>query len=420
MNTESKRIYYGWFITAAAGLGLCFGYAGSMVYSFSSFMLPLHEEFAWARRDIGLAFSFMVIAVIIMSPIMGVLLDKFGARRCLLVGTSLFGISLSSMYFLSGDIRHYYLMFFILGLSGTATTAICYSRLLVSWFDKKKGWALGLALTGTGIGAMIIPPLVQAMIEAFDWRSAYFLLGLINLVIVGPILFKFVFNTPAEKNTFPDGVSAENESDDNKLLHMHRGFSFRQCMRQSVFWKLLIGIFIISFAQAGPFLQLIPILRDVGLDASVAASTAALLGVALIGARLLCGYLMDRMFAPYIASAFLAAPIFGFILFSLNPNIWTAVIMTISLGLAYGAEFDILGFFCSQYFGRPAFGTTYGIMFAVYSGAVGLAAPLAGWSFDRFGSYLEIFQFGALGILIGVGLIVTLGPYPELPLQDRD
>jgi hypothetical protein len=63
MNTESNRIYYGWHLTAAAGVGLCFGYAGSMVYAFSSFMLPLHEEFGWVRRDIGLAFSFMVTAI---------------------------------------------------------------------------------------------------------------------------------------------------------------------------------------------------------------------------------------------------------------------------------------------------------------------------------------------------------------------
>ena len=164
-NTHSPPLFYGWLITAAAAVGLCFGYAGSVIYGFSSFILPLSAEFGWSRRDIGLAFSFMVVTVFLMSPLMGVLLDRYGARRCLLTGTLLFGLFLSSLYLLSPDIRHFYATFVLLGLSGTATTAICYSRLLVSWFEKRKGWALGLALTGTGVGAMIVPPLVQAIIQ---------------------------------------------------------------------------------------------------------------------------------------------------------------------------------------------------------------------------------------------------------------
>ena len=419
-DKQTNRFFYGWLITAAAGVGLCFGYAGSMVYGFSSFILPLSAEFGWSRRDIGLAFSFMVVAVIIMSPLLGMLLDRHGARRCLLLGTLVFGLFLSSMCLLSADIRHFYALFVLLGLSGTATTAICYSRLLVSWFEQRKGWALGLALTGTGIGAMIIPPLVQALIQSLGWRSAYLALGLINLVIVLPLLARFVFNTPAEKHTWIDGIPPADSAREQTQMHMNRGFTFAQCLRQAVFWKIVTGIFFISFAQAGPFLQLVPILREVGLEQFVAAGAAALLGVALIGSRLLCGYLMDRLFAPFVAGVFLVAPVFGFVAFALEPSVWTGVLVTVTLGLAYGAEFDILGFFCSQYFGRPSFGKTYGIMFAVYSLAVGIAAPIAGWSYDHYGSYVVMFSAGAVINLLATLLIVTLGRYPELPLLAKN
>ena len=417
LNTYSTRFYYGWLITAAAGVGLCFGYAGSVIYGFSSFILPLSEEFGWSRREIGLAFSFMVTTVFLMSPLMGVLLDRYGARRCLLTGTLLFGMFLSSLCLLTPDIRHFYAMFVLLGLSGTATTAICYSRLLVSWFEKRKGWALGLALTGTGVGAMIVPPLVQAIIQTAGWRGAYLALGALNLIIVAPLLYKFVLNAPAEKNTWPDGVPPTAGDEGNRQLHMRKGFTLRQCVRQRVFWKIVIGIFLISLSQTGPFVQLIPILRDVGLEEFAAATTASLLGVAVIGSRLVCGYLMDRYFAPFVAGAFLVAPVFGFIAFALEPSIWTGVLVTVLLGLAYGAEFDILGFFCSQYFGRLSFGKIYGILFAVYSLAVGLAAPLAGWSYDESGSYVEMFVAGALVNLLAVLLILTLGRYPDLPVQ---
>lgn len=418
LNAYSTRFFYGWLITAAAGLGLCFGYAGSVIYGFSSFILPLSAEFGWSRRDIGLAFSFMVVTVFLMSPLMGVLLDRYGARRCLLTGTLLFGLFLASLCLLTPDIRHFYAMFVLLGLSGTATTAICYSRLLVSWFEEKKGWALGLALTGTGVGAMIVPPLVQAIIQTSGWRGAYLVLGALNLIIVVPLLYKFVLNSPVEKNTWPDGIPPMTGDEDNRQLHMRTGFTLGQCVRQRVFWKIVIGIFLVALSQTGPFVQLIPILRDVGLEEFPAATTASLLGVAVIGSRLACGYLMDKFFAPYVAGIFLVAPVFGFIAFALEPTIWTAVMVTVLLGLAYGAEFDILGFFCSQYFGRPAFGKIYGILFAVYSLAVGVAAPLAGWSYDVSGSYVEMFVIGALVNLLAVLLIVTLGRYPDLPVQD--
>lgn len=416
--SRTSPFFYGWLITATAGAGLCFGYAGSMVYGFSSFVLPLSADFGWSRRDIGLAFSFMSAAIIIMSPLMGVLLDRHGARRTLVLGTLVFGLFLASMCLLSADIRHYYAMFVLLGLSGTATTAICYSRLLVSWFEKRKGWALGLALTGTGIGAMIIPPLVQALIQSAGWRSAYLALGLINLVIVLPLLAKFVFNTPADKNTWIDGLPPTAGVHEKPQLHMRTGFTFAQCLRQGVFWKIVVGIFFISFAQAGPFLQLVPILRDVGLEQFAAAGTASLLGVALIGSRLLCGYLMDRFFAPFVAGAFLVSPVFGFVAFALDPSIWTGVLVTVTLGLAYGAEFDIMGFFCSQYFGRPSFGKTYGIVYAMYALAAGIAAPIAGWSYDHYGSYVVMFIAGAVINLGAVVLILTLGRYPELPVQE--
>ena len=417
MNTYSTRFFYGWLITAVAGVGLCFGYAGGVIYGFSSFILPLSEEFGWSRRDIGLAFSFLVVTVFLMSPLMGVLLDRYGARRCLLTGTLLFGLFLSSLYLLTPDIRHFYATFVLLGLSGTATTAICYSRLLVSWFEKRKGWALGLALTGTGVGGMIVPPLVQAIIQTAGWRGAYLALGAFNLIIVVPLLYKFVLNSPAEKNTWPDGVAPVTGDEENRQVHMRGGFTLRQCLGRKVFWKIVIGIFLVSLSQTGPFVQLIPILRDVGLKEFAAATTASLLGVAVIGSRLVCGYLLDRFFAPFVAGAFLVAPVFGFIAFILEPSIWTAVLVTVLLGLAYGAEFDILGFFCSQYFGRVAFGKVYGILFAVYSLAVGVAAPLAGWSYDQSGSYVEMFIIGALVNLLAVVLILTLGRYPVLPIQ---
>ena len=180
------------------------------------------------------------------------------------------------------------------------------------------------------------------------------------------------------------------------------------------------GIFLISLSQTGPFVQLIPILRDVGLEDFAAATTASLLGVAVIGSRLVCGYLMDKFFAPFVAGAFPDRTCVR--IYSICPG-------TVHMdgGTGHGHCWDWLtapssilwDFSAASISGGLAFGKVYGILFAVYSLAVGVAAPLAGWSYDQSGSYVEMFVIGALVNLLAVILILTLGRYPELPVQEK-
>jgi len=419
MANNSDGIFYGWYVIAVSAIGMCFAHAGVVNFGFSSFILPLSEEFEFSRAAIAFAFTAAMLAFTIATPLVGVLIDSHGVRRVLLGGTAVFGALVCSMYFLTASIWHLYGMYVLLGIFGSATSAISYSRLAISWFDKKKGLALALAITGAGVAGIIFPPLVASIVRLSGWREAFLFLGAVNLFVCLPALYWIIRDTPEEMGTYPDGIPPKTLGGAADVSIAIQGYTFRDSVRTLRFWQIG-GIFaLFAAAQTGPISQLVPLLADSGFTPTSAAYGASLLGVSLIVARLLCGFLMDKYFAPYVAAGFLIVPAFGLAWLGLQPGFWSGILATIGLGLAMGAEFDVMPFFCAQYFGRRAFGKIYGLILVLFALAAAPAVFLTGISYDVFSSYSVALIIGAALSLIAVGLLLLLGEYPELPTQSR-
>jgi predicted MFS family arabinose efflux permease len=414
MTGKSNGIFYGWIIIAVSIFNICFSHSGVVNFGFSSFILPLSEEFGFSRGTISLAFTISLLGYMTATPITGALIDLYGVRRVLLAGITVYGTLVCSMHLLTPSLWHLYGMYFLLGIVGTSASVIPYAKLAVSWFDRRKGLALALSSTGAGIAGIVIPPYVRSITELAGWRETFLSLGAINLLVVLPLAYWLVYNTPADKGTYPDGVRPRSSTDEAQALY---GFTFRACLRTARFWKMG-GVFALFAAtHAAPVSQLVPLLVDSGYEQSEAAYVASLLGVSLIVGRLLCGYLVDRYFAPYVAMAFQMFPVFGLTALAVDPGIWSGMFATVTLGLAMGAEFDVMPYFCVQYFGRYAFGKTYAVILIMFALGSAPAAYLAGMSYDLFASYAVVLIAASVLSLAGVALFLTLGPYPELPRQ---
>ncbi|MGI9228911.1 MAG: MFS transporter, partial [Gammaproteobacteria bacterium] len=143
------------------------------VFVFGTLIAPLQAEFGWRRGDISFALTMTNIGVIIASPLLGLLIDRYGVRKVLLPSLILMGLTVASMYLLSADIRHLYLLFFLIPLLGAGTLPQSYSRVIIAWFVRRRGIALGLTLSGFGVGAMLAPIFMQYMIENQGWRIAF-------------------------------------------------------------------------------------------------------------------------------------------------------------------------------------------------------------------------------------------------------
>ena len=407
-------MFFGWQIVFVSAIGLCFAQATVVHIGFSSFVLPLSEEFGFSRAAVSLAFTTAELAFMAGLLVFGIMLDRYGVRRILLAATTIFSLLVCAMYFLQASTMHLYIMYALIGFVGSATGPISYSRLVISWFDRNKGLALGLATTGTGVAAIVMPPFLEWVIRVSGWREAYVLLGGINLLVCLPLLYWIVCDTPQEKGLHADGIRAEKTAIDSDAANVPSGYTFHQCLRTSQFWKIA-GAFLCTALLTAILTQLVPVLVDAGFTPARAAAMASSLGVAIIVSRLLCGYLMDKFFAPYVAAVFLIAPAFGFVALAVAPNVWSGIFAAFALGLTIGAEFDVIPFLCAQYLGRLAFGRVYGLILALFSLALAIGAYLIGLSFDLFSTYKVALITGAVISPVAVLLILSLGRYPQLP-----
>jgi sugar phosphate permease len=407
--SAGNRPFYGWLVVAASALGICFGFVGTQIYAFSAFILPLSEEFGWNRGAISLAMTFVYVTTTIALPLVGMLIDKKGVRKPLLVSTAFFGVILCLLYFLDRDIRLFYFGMVLLAALGSGTQSISYVRLIVAWFDRRKVLALALGISGAGAGAVILPPLVSHVIQTSGWRQAFVMLGLINLFVVLPVLFFVVRNRPSDLHLYPDGAVAEAGGAAASFGAQDSGFGFLEALHTATFWKLAMATLLLGLSLTGVVSQVIPLLVDRGVPRSHAGNLAALLGLSVIFARLCAGYMLDRCHPPYVAAGLLLCPVLGLAGLFFVPGESSAALALIALGIGMGLEFDALGFFCVHYFGRISLGRIYGTLFVLFNVGGALGSYFAGHSYDLFSSYRALLICAAITTFAAALLTASLG-----------
>src|SRR5579863_832239 len=171
MNSKHQKVFYGWWIVLTAALGLFWG-PPVTVYAFAVFLKPLMRDFHASRAAVSLSFTLHSIASAISAPVAGRLIDRYGARKVILVATAMFGAILLSIKAFSASLWQFHLFYAALGVVGPVTAMIAYNKVVSHWFDKHRGLALGLMMLGVGSGAVVMPALVQALISSFGWRGA--------------------------------------------------------------------------------------------------------------------------------------------------------------------------------------------------------------------------------------------------------
>lgn len=414
MSVAERKVFYGWYVVAASALGICFGQIGSAIYVFSAFTLPLSDEFGWTRGAISLGTTLTHATTLVATPVLGILIDRKGVRYPILVSTLLFGGILILFHFLTRDILLFYAGMVLLTALGCGTSSVTYVRLIVSWFDRRKGLALALGVSGAGLGALILPPLVTWIIRHEGWRDAFLALGLINLVLVAPVIYLVVRNRPEDVGSGPDGVPLTQERARPDPLICGPARVYSDCLRMPAFWKLAAATLLLGISLNGTVSQLIPLLVDRGVPRHSAGDLASILGLAVIIARLGTGHFLDRFHAPFVAAGLLVCPALGFLGLAILSGKTIAALALISFGIGLGMEFDVLGYFCAQYFGRPMVGRVYATMFVLFSIGGAAGSYLAGYSYDLFSSYVVLLLCGAVATFMAVGFTASLGSYPRM------
>ncbi len=399
-SSATRELKRGWPIILAAAVGVGTGRSPLPIYSLGIFTLPIAAEFGWGRGDIQTVLTFATMGALIGSPLVGALMDRIGVRLVVLVSTVLFGITFGAIGLFTNSLFAFYAISFLSSILGAGTLPVTWSRAILDWFRERRGLALGLALTGTGFAAFLVPPYTTWLVQNVGWRYGYVGLALLPIVLSLPLTWFLL--KPAPKRETVTGQKIE-----------ETGFTLREAARTYRFWVIGFAFFLASIGTGGIVAHLVPMLTDRGYDLKTAAWVAGAQGLAVIAGRAITGYFLDRVWAPALAAFLVALPAAScLILATDSPSVPLATAAVILNGFAAGAEFDLVAFLAARYFGMRHFGAIYGVLYAIFVSASGVAPGMFGRVFDATGSYAIALHIGAATFIAGALVVLTLGRYP--------
>src|SRR3984893_18249352 len=205
MTCKRPRLFYGWLIVFVSTVGLFLG-PPLLVFSFSVFFKSLVLDFHASRAAASLAFSLFNFVGALWLPGTGLLIDRYGAKRVILVSTLLYGLALCSALWVGSGLWQLYLFFILLAFTMTSGPApVPYGVVISHWFNRHRGLALGLSMMGIGIGSVVVPILAQRLITIFGWRTAFAIFGGAVLLLPIPVIAAMRQNAPAQRGLQPDG-----------------------------------------------------------------------------------------------------------------------------------------------------------------------------------------------------------------------
>jgi MFS family permease len=395
---ESAIAYPGWKIVIASFFGIMVSFAAIVPYTFGLFLKPLAESFGWHREATSAGFSIAALTLAAASPGLGFLLDRYSPRRIVLPSIVVFSAAYASLALLTPHLMHFYLTFFVIGLVGNGTAYIGYSRAISSWFNYRRGFALSIMLAGTGLGAMLLPVLVQAVITHLGWRAAYLALGLLAFTVGFPLTAAFVRERPVAQQD-PD-VSTD------------LGEPVARALATPAFWIIAATVCLYAISVNGTIAHLSALLTDRGVSAAGAAWSVSIIGATGLIGRLLTGLFLDRFFGPRVSQIMLLITVLGIVMLSVASSLTAGLIAAAFIGFSMGSEGDITPYLLGRYFGLKRFSTLYALTWTTYAIGAATGPILVGRVFDTMGSYRPItIQLLALPALIPCLLMFALPRY---------
>jgi len=391
-RSHATRSLIATFVT----LGLAYG----VWYAYSVFLVVLAEEFHWKRSLVAGAFAAFALVHGLSSPALGWLADRLGPRLVFMAGGSVLALALV----VDGAITrplHLYLAFGLLTSLGVTASALVPAVVLIrGWFPRRFGTALGIASAGIGVGIFAVVPFCQAMIDAFGWRWAFRLLGIIIGVWTIPAALALVRDPPAP-------------SVDDALCESPATPSLTTALAFGSFWLLALAQFCGNFVCQMLLVHQVAFLVDQGIPAMVAASAAGLVGLSSVFAKVGSGWAADvlgrrRTFTTGMIVVLVSVGLLTVV--ARSPHGPLVYVYGLLMGIGYAATVPIMPTVISDVFGGARFGSIFGSLHLANAigGAVG--AWLAGTVFDATQSYRISFMVAGVAALVAIAAVSLARP----------
>jgi MFS family permease len=392
-KVKKSRFFYGYIIILAAYFIVLISW-GAM-YSFGVFFKPVLTEFGWNRATTSGAYALNMVLTGFFCILWGKLVEKLGPRAVLTIGGCLIGGGYLLMSRV-GAVWEFYLFYGLLVSIGMGGVVVPLMWTVARWFNKGRGLASGIVISGIGLGIIVMPQLANRLISSYSWRTSFFILGIISLVLI-VIFAQLLRRAPSQKQGSRKIANPDTE---------YPGLTVGEALRTNQFWIITIMPFFLSFSVQVIMAHIVPHATDIGFSAITAAMILSTVGLVSIFGKISFGSLGDKIGnrnALIIISVLMSL---AFIWIRFAGELWMFYVFAAIFGFGYAGFSATQSPLAAEYFGLKSHGTIFGL--TSFSGNAGgaLGSFIAGYIFDATGSYNWAFLICTLLCL--VSLIITI------------
>jgi len=403
-----NKIFYGWWIVVSFFFMSAY-VAGIVFYGFTSVLEPLAEEFHWSYAQVSAAASIRDLVTVILSPLLGFLIDRFSPRKVVFIGGLFIGVGLL-LFSRITDLWMFYGIFIMLAITLNTCVGVVPMTVVGNWFRKHVSLATGIAVSGSAFGGLLVP-LVTQMIGMCGWRMAMVILGFGAWIIILPLSL-IIRHKPEQYGYLPYGETSAVSDDGMSKASPSKGIrvdsGVKQALRSRPFWHITAGLFFFLIVAIAVITHIVPYLSSVGIPRTVSSLAASGLALTSIAGRIGFGWFADRYDKRKVISV-------GFIIVAISliclgsipyAGEWLIVAFALLFGFGYGGAFPMVSVLLLEYFGRTRLGSILGINMGITMIGGIMGPPLVGGVYDTYGSYQGVW-FAFAGIIV-VGMIILI------------
>jgi len=389
--------------------------AGLGFYSLGVFVVPFEEEFGWSRGEVSLGIAMATLVSGVMGPLVGLAVERLGARPVLAAGATGMGICFALLG-LTWSLVYLYAMFAMMAAWRAGLMIVPVSQVVANWFERRRGLAMGITTTGIGFGGLVMAPLCKVLISVAGWRSTFLIMGLVIIAVALPLILLVIRQHPADRGLLPDGVNSppasttSSPSSGRQPGPMARTWSVGDAIRTRAFILATAAIGL-GFASLGAvLLHTSPFMEDRGVAPEVAGLILGLVAGMGIFGKVGAGYLADRV-PPHrvLAGVFLMEAVGLAALISTDSAIGVAAFVLI-FGYSMGAVVALQPLVVVYYFGLASVATILGAMTAFSSIFMAVGPVFAGFMYDLLGSYTLAYLVFISVDCVAALLVLLIGP----------
>jgi MFS family permease len=371
-----------------------------MQASFGLFFKPFNQEFGWNRTEISGAYSMAQIVYGVTAIIIGLLSDRFGPRRSVIIC----GASLGLGCLLMSQVRSIWQIYFFYGVLFGIGNSIFIPLLssIVKWFTQRRTMILGITIGGGGLGMMLIPPAISRFIASYDWRWPFVIMGIVILLLI--VLAALVLRRQQEP-------SVQTETEESRAVgpdSEKQGVTFKQAVRMNQFWLICFILIAYSFAFIALDVHLVPYLTDIGISSAVASAVLTVIGGGTMLGQIGLGGLGDKIGNKKAYLCGLTMLALGSLMVVVFKEVWVFFVIAVLLGTAFGLAGTQSSPMTAWLFGLKSLGLFLGIVSFCFTIGASLGPLVFGYIFDSTSSYHYAFWVSASLAVISVILMALM------------